>query len=306
MKPIALITAAAARELDEDLPPLAAALSEAGLKHEIVCWDDAAVDWRSFSIALLRSTWDYVPRLDEFLAWAARVSAQTCLLNPLELIRWNTDKIYLDDLRRQGIAIVPSTFVEPGTEPVQAMEDFLGEMGDDENYAFAEFVVKPSVGAGSRDAARYHRDDRALALTHLRRLLDQGRRVLLQPYLDRVDADGETALIYLDGAFSHAIRKGPLLSRAAQPTSALFAAEDISARLPGADQIALADEVVAAIGRDPRFMALMPLLYLRIDLLRRADGSACVLELETTEPSLFFDHAEGSAARLAAALAKRR
>jgi hypothetical protein len=305
MKPIALITAAAARELDEDLPPLVAALSEAGLAHEIVCWDDARVDWKKYGIALLRSTWDYVPRLDEFLTWAEQVSTQTRLLNPVELIRWNTDKVYLADLASKGIAIVPSSFVAPGVDAVQAIEDFLGEADADSDHAFAEFVVKPSVGAGSRDAARYHRDDRALAVTHLQRLLEQGRRVLLQPYLDRVDADGETALVYLDGMFSHAIRKGPLLARAAQPTKALFAAEDISARLPGADQIALGDAVVAAISKDPRFSALMPLLYMRIDLLRRADGSACVLELETTEPSLFFDHAQGSAARLAKALARR-
>lgn len=305
MKPIALITAVAARELDEDLPPLALALSETGLAHEIVCWDDTSVDWSRFGLALLRSTWDYVPRLDEFLAWAAQVSTRTRLLNPLELIRWNTDKLYLADLAERGIPIVPSTFVEPGTDAVQAIEDFLGEADADSDHAFGEFVVKPSVGAGSRDAARYHRDDRALAVTHLHRLLEQGRRVLLQPYLDRVDADGETALVYLEGVFSHAIRKGPLLSRAAQPTKALFAAEDISARLPGADQIALGDAVVAAISNDARFSALTPLLYLRVDLLRRADGSACVLELETTEPSLFFDHAHGSAARFAAALARR-
>ena len=305
MKPIAIVTADAARTLDEDLPPLVQALAAAGIAHQIVCWDDATIDWSQFQIAVLRSPWDYVPRLAEFLNWAERVSTQTQLLNPLAVIRWNTDKHYLADLQSAGIATVPSVFVRPGEDAVQVLEDFLDEPDALGAHEFAEFVVKPCVGAGSKDAARYHRDDHALALIHLQRLLGQGRSVMMQPYLDRVDADGETALIFFDGEFSHAIRKGPLLRRAASPTSALFAPEQISARLPGADEIALAERVVTSLRADPRFAALSPLLYMRIDLLRMNDGAPCVLELETTEPSLFFAHAEGAAERFVAGLRKR-
>lgn len=302
MSAIALVTAEAARNLDEDMPPLSQALAEAGLEHQIVCWDDASVEWSRFSLVLLRSAWDYVPRLEEFLAWAERVNAQTRLLNPLPLIRWNTDKHYLQDLQHAGIATVPSSFVLPGADARRALHQFFDTT---DAGGFQEFVVKPCIGAGSKDAARYHRDDRTIALMHLQRLLDQGRSVLMQPYLDRVDADGETSLIYLDGVFSHAIRKGAILARAAQPTSALFAPEEIAARIPHAAELALADQVVAQLQADPRFSVLSPLLYLRVDLLRLRDGQPCVLELETTEPSLFFNHAPGAAARFAAAIRKR-
>jgi hypothetical protein len=306
MKPIALVTAHAARDLDEDLPPLAQALTESGLAHHIVCWDDTAVDWSQYALVLLRSAWDYVPRLTEFLAWAERVSMQTRLLNPLPLIRWNTDKHYLQDLQNTGITTVPSSFALPGADALLTLERFLAGSGIASDAAgFHEFVVKPCIGAGSRDAARYHRDDQAMALTHLQRLLDQGRSVMLQPYLDRVDADGETALIFFDGEFSHAIRKGALLTRAAKPTSALFAPEEIAARIPDTAELALAQDVVANLQNDPRFSPLSPLLYLRVDLLRLADGRPCVLELETTEPSLFFDHAPGAAARFVEAIRRR-
>ena len=307
MKPIALVTAKAARDLDEDMPPLSQALKEADIAHHIVCWDDAAIDWSHFGVVVLRSTWDYVTRLPEFLAWAERVAAQTQLLNPLPLLRWNIDKHYLQDLQRAGVTTVPSVFMLPGINAVQALESFLDGHSDQlHGIDFQEFVVKPCIGAGSKDAARFHRDDQAMALTHLQRLLDQGRSVLLQPYLDRVDADGETALTFLDGAFSHAIRKGPLLSRAASPTSALFAPEQIAARIADTVELALAEHVVAVIARDSRFSAMCPLLYMRIDLLRLHDGTPCVLELETTEPSLFFDHAPGSAQRFVEALRRRQ
>jgi O-ureido-D-serine cyclo-ligase len=290
---IALVTAIAAFSLDEDLAPLQQALHEAGIAAPILAWDDLTVSWGRFDAVLLRSPWDYTERLGEFLAWAERVSAQTLLLNPLAVIRRNTDKHYLADLAKLGLAVVPSVFVEPGEDAELALAGFLDRFTD-----AAEFVVKPAVGAGSRDAQRYGREQDDAAASHVLRLLGQQRSVVLQPYLASVDKDGETALLYFDGAFSHAIRKGPLLQRDQGPTRALFAPEKITARAPGADELALAEAVLAALPESP-------LAYARIDLIRAADGSPQLLELELTEPSLFFQYAEGSAERFAKALRER-
>ena len=95
---IAIASALAALPLDEDLPALHAALDAAGLQHETLSWDDPTVSWQRFDAVLLRSTWDYTQRLPEFLAWCERVSALTRLLNPLSIVRWNTDKHYLGEL----------------------------------------------------------------------------------------------------------------------------------------------------------------------------------------------------------------
>lgn len=290
---IALVTASAARELDEDLAPLESALREAGADVTIAAWDDAGIDWARFHLVLLRSTWDYTQRLPEFLAWAERTAARTILLNPLPVIRWNTDKHYLRDLEKSGIAIVPSVFVEPGEDAQAALEGFVSA------HAAEEFVVKPAIGAGSRDAQRYHRADSDAAVAHIRRLIDAKRSALLQPYLDRVDEHGETALIFFDGMFSHAIRKGPLLRRGEGPTRALFAAEHITPRAPSASELALAEHALAAI-------PFGTLLYARVDLIHASDGTPRLLELELTEPSLFFAYAPDSAARFALALLRRR
>jgi O-ureido-D-serine cyclo-ligase len=287
---IALVTARAARELDEDLAPLEAALTEAGAAVSVADWDDEAIDWSRFDLAVLRSTWDYTLRLAEFLAWLERASAATRLRNPLPVVRWNTDKHYLRDLARAGVPVVPSAFVEPGEDAGAALAAFL------DAHAAAEFVVKPAIGAGSRDAQRYGRDERAAASAHAERLLAARRSVLLQPYLDRVDAHGETALIHFAGAFSHAIRKGPLLRRGEGPTRALFAAEHIRPRRPAAEELALAERTLAAIP------FARPLLYARVDLIHDAAGAPLVLELELAEPSLFFAHGPGSAARFARAI----
>lgn len=287
MRPrVALVSARAARQLDEDLAPLLAALDEAGAEPLVADWDDPGVDWAGFRLALLRSAWDYTERLAEFLAWADRTSKLTALLNPPALVRWNTDKHYLRDLARAGVPTVPTRFVEPGEDAVRALNGFLAQ------ECAQEWVVKPAVGAGSRDAARYARGDEQPAAAHIERLLQAGRGVLLQPYLAQVDRHGETALIYFGGRFSHAIRKGPLLRRGDAPTDALFAEEHITPRTPAAEELRVAERVLAAL-------PFAPPLYARVDEIRCEDGKPVLLELELTEPSLFFAHAPGAARRLA-------
>lgn len=285
-RPIALVTARAAHDLDQDLPPLLAALAEQGTAAEVVHWDDERADWSRFRLALLRSTWDYSARLAEFLAWLDGTARLTRVLNPPPVVRWSLDKHYLAELKRAGAAIVPTAFVEPGEDPAAALQQLL------RSESAADIVIKPVVGSGARDAQRHHRGELGAMTAHAARLLGERRSVLVQPYLERVDDQGETALMYFNGEFSHAIRKGPLLQRGSGSNPALFAPEEITPRTPSADELALGARVLRAL-------PFAPLLYARIDLLRGADGTPCVLELELAEPSLFFNYAAGSAARLA-------
>lgn len=294
---IALVTARAAHDLDEDLPPLVEALQRAGAEVAVVDWDDAQADWSQYTLALLRSPWDYSDRLAEFLAWAEHAATQTLLLNPPPILHWNTDKHYLGELARAGIATVPGEFAEPGADAMAALEAFLAAYAPGRDDF--EFVIKPCVGAGSRDAQRHVASAREAAVAHLQRLLAAGRSALLQPYLARVDEHGETALLWFNGEFSHAIRKGPLLRRGEDSTRALFAAEHITARLPSPAEMQLARETLA------RIPSPEPLLYVRVDLIQDTDGSPRLLELELSEPSLFFAHGAGSADRFAAAILQR-
>lgn len=294
MPRVALVSVAAARALDEDLAPLAAALAARGAEAETVDWDDAGIDWSRFDGAMLRSTWDYVARLPEFLAWVDRVDRSTQLLNPGAVVRWNTDKHYLAELQRAGVPVVPGRFVEPGADPAMALDVFLADQAPD-----ADFVVKPAVGAGSRDAQRHARGDRDAAVAHIARLLDADRSVLLQPYLRRIDTRGETALMYFDGVFSHAIRKGPLLQRGEGPAAGLFAPERITSRTASPAEREVATAALAALP----FAG--PLAYARVDLIQGDDGAPVLLELELTEPSLFLAYAPDAAARCAAAVLAR-
>ena len=220
---LALVTCRAALGLDTDLPLLQRELPEA----TVVAWDDPTIDWSEFSVAIVRSTWDYHTRHDDFLRWARHVSDVSRLWNPVEVIEWNTDKRYLADLAGEGVPIVPTTFVI-GTDDI----DPDGLAGD--------VVVKPSVGAGSNGVFR-SRGDRSAAVEHARRLIADGLTVMVQPYLVEVETVGETGLVYIGGAFSHAFRKSAILAEPIEFEGGLMAVETSSPHVATAAERALAD-----------------------------------------------------------------
>lgn len=283
---IGVATAADVPDLDDEGRLLLAELRARGATVEPAVWD-ADVDWSAYDLVVVRSTWDYAERLPEFLAWADRTSAATTLLNPADVLRWNTDKRYLAELERAGIAIVPTQFLVPGEGP-------------DHRYEDVEHVVKPVVSAGSRDTLRLGDHEVERSREHAGRLLAAGRPVMVQPYLHEVDEHGETAMLYVDGVLSHTMRKGPLLTPGMDLVTGLFAEEEMSPRDPSPAERELADAVLAALpGHLPA-----DLLYARVDLLPSPDGPR-LLELELTEPSLFLDHHPPAVAALADAILRR-
>ena len=303
---VALVTCAPMNGLDCDDELTVAPLRERGVRVEAAVWDDPDVDWTAYDLAVVRSTWDYYPRCDEFLAWARRVPR---LANPAAVLAWNTDKRYLRDLAAAGVAIAPTTWIEPGAAwtPADA----------------GEVVVKPAVSGGGIDTGRYDladADERRLAVAHAARLSGDGRLVMVQPYLAAVDEHGETALMFLGGRYSHTVRKGALLTGPDVVVEGLYRQEVITAREPAPDQVAAAEAVLAAVPFDRD-----DLLYARVDLIPAGVASGCseaesavkrprlatgragagaplLLEIELTEPSLFLGTAPGAPERFADAV----
>ena len=300
---LALATCADLPDLDPDDRLLRDALTAEGVSTEAVVWDDPTVDWSSFPHVLIRSTWDYTDRAQQFADWTRRVQQSSTLHNPAEVVAWNIDKTYLRDLEQRGLPIVPTIWLDPGRNmDARAIHTRFP--------AFGDFVIKPTVSAGSRDTGRYEAGDtpsRMLAITHAKNLLGVGRHVMLQRYLRQVDTVGETALVYVDGGFSHAVRKGPLLAgpyRREETEGVLYRRENMAPRDASDAEREVGDRVLATL---PEVFPELgrPLLYARVDLIPDDDGNPVILEVELIEPSLFLEHAPGSAERVAKAVAAR-
>jgi len=281
---LAWVTARKARGRDEDEPLALAALRRTGVSVEVLEWDDPGVGWARFDRVVLRSAWDYPERVSEFLRWLDRVAAVSDVVNSPATIRWNLDKRYLAELAEAGVPITPTVFVPPGMAPT---------------FPTGEFVVKPAVGAGSREAASYGRNQLDLAATHVTRLHARGQTVMLQPFLRSVGTEGEWPLVFLEGGFSHAANKRVTLPRAGV-IDEFFAAESNTGHAASKAQIEVGQAAV-----DAASARVGPPTYARVDVVRDDAGQFCVLELELIEPSLFLRYADPRAVEsLAGALVR--
>ena len=283
---VALVTCQKFPDLESDDQLLLEPLRARQVAVDAVVWDDPAADWSRYDLVVLRSTWDYVPRRDAFVRWLRTVPA---LANPAGVVAWNTDKRYLAALAGAGVPVVPTTWLDPGAPPWVAP-------------AAGEYVIKPAISASSADTGRYDLADpehRRLAGAHAARLREAGRVAMVQPYLSAVDTDGETALVYLGGAFSHAVRKGAQLDGPDEGLNGVYKPDTISAREPSPAQLALADRALAAVP------GVSDLLYARVDLIPGPDGAPLLIELELAEPSLFLRYGPQAPTRLAESIVAR-
>lgn len=283
------MTCADARDNDSDLPLIVRAMGDRGVVCDIVDWDDATADWSRWAMAIVRSPWDYHRRYEEFLGWVDRVSALTSLQNGADVIRWNTDKTYIAELEAAGVPVIPTTFVRGAEDLVLANDLIKGDV-----------VVKPTVSAGSNHTERHVRAP-AAAAAHITSLVDAGRVAMVQPYQRFIDDNGETGLLYFNGEFSHAFRKGAILSTGDNVKNGLYTVEDIGPREANEAERELGDLVMQVV--EEKFGAAP--LYARVDMVRGSIGAPVLMELEMAEPSLFLGTAAGADSRFAAAVVAR-
>lgn len=298
MKTLALVTSAGSLPIDVDMPLLLEACQTVGLQAQVCDWEDPQVSWERFDAAVLRSPWNYVDDLPGFLAWCDRVAQRTRLFNPPSVSRWSLDKRYLADLAGHGVPVVPTEFVSPQLSESASLEALQALM--DQHPQSGEVVIKPTVGAYSRDVQRFPRAAAHQAHSYILRLQQRGCHVMLQPYLSAIDRDGETNLAFFNGQYSHAIRKSAMLM--ADGTVHVPTQDLRQARHADAQEQAVATQALQAAGRHLQLRE--PLIYARVDLIRDPVGQPRVLELELCEPSLNLPFADGSALRFAKAIAQ--
>jgi hypothetical protein len=287
---IAIATCSALPGGYDDDQPLAEALRARGASAVFAVWDDPAVKWRSFDRVVVRSPWDYVPRRDEFVAWAESLDER--VHNAPGLLRWNSDKRYLADLAEAGLPVVPTRFVGP-SDPLPDLD--------------GEVVVKPAISAAARDTGRFSPCAHSGALALIARLRGEGRTAMVQPYLAAVEQRGETAIVFTAGHISHVLRKGTVLGADEEApihvdelsvAAAMWDPDLVVAGEATPAERGLAERVIADVAR--RFGS--PPLYARVDMLDDGEGSPLLLELEAVEPCLYLRTAPGAADALATAV----
>lgn len=251
-----LATCAGLPKGDPDTALLAAHLRSAGLWVEVVVWSDPVIDWSAAPVTMIRSTWDYHTRRDEFVEWARSVSR---LQNPASLVEWNTDKRYLMDLPEQ-IRTVPTRVLTNPT--VASVRDALTEAG------WTEAVIKPAIGLDGYGVSRVDLEVES----------DQREGAwLLQPFVKEAATDGEVSVVVINGRPTHAVRRVPPRDdfRAQERLGGTVEAQELTGGLR-----TFAEQAVTWLEPLP--------LYARVDIVWYK-GEPLLMELELVEPSLFFE-----------------
>ncbi len=272
---IAVVTCNDPRYLDPELAAVSNALRAVGLSADVVSWDDET-DWAAYGLVLVRSPWDYFDRVAEFYEWAASVQQVTRIVNPADVIRWNSHKGYLIELGAKGVPIVPTRLIPGESVDVDAQLD---------ECPWGEVVIKPAVDGGARETLRARRDSEDARL-HAERLSHTGD-VIVQPFAPAI-LEGERSLVFLGGALSHAVLKVP--AQGDYRVQYFYGGTERDHAPDSAELRVALSAIDNAPGR---------LTYARVDLVDW-EGAPSLIELEAIEPDLYLRGSPQRLARLAA------
>ncbi|MCX8008116.1 MAG: hypothetical protein N3A54_00255 [Patescibacteria group bacterium] len=236
---------------------------------ELVPWDDPTVDWQQYSYVLPLFCWNYHLKYKEFINWLEKIHAQGVrIVNPIETIKWNSQKPYLLDLEQRRVPIIPTTLIR------QNSILFLDSLFD-ELYS-KEIIIKPVVGASKYGVRRMRKKYTEQEYESLQKLLNNGD-YLVQPYVKEI-SKGELSFIFFQKSFSHAVHR-------------LY--RNVNHFSPDKHFINQAIDVLNAIPHD--------VLYARLDFVN-VKGQLRVMEVELIEPELYmYRSTKGSMGRFVAA-----
>jgi glutathione synthase/RimK-type ligase-like ATP-grasp enzyme len=269
---VLLVTSSTWPDGEPGAAALDAVLADRGIDAPWVVWDDPAVDWAAADLVSVRSTWDYIERHEEFVAWARRVDAVAPLLNSADVFAWNVDKAYLAGLG-DDLPVVPTLTASTVEELAAGVREF------------GTAVVKPRIGAGGSGVMVVDdpADPRLGQEIKDHPELPAGRGPwVVQPLVASVRTEGETSVFVLDGRVVSQVDKLPVGEEIRVHEHFGGSSRPVPLRDEAAE-VALAGMAAAERVLGER------LDYGRVDMMRLDDGRLAVSELELTEPGLYLD-----------------
>lgn len=234
-------------------------------------WTDENVNWANYSHAILKSPWDYFDKFPQFISWLTKLEKlRIKLLNPYEIIRWNSDKHYLSNIQKEGLLVTPTHFCEKNTLPELATYFQIFEA--------KELVIKPTVSGGSKNTFRFSKHNVTEIEVLVHHLLKE-EAFMIQPFLQEIEAEGEWSFLFFNGEYSHSLLKK---AKSGDFRVQHYLGGSIHPQSPSEEQITVAKQYVTLFAKN--------CLYARVDGVY-VNGAFNLMELELIEPFLFlFTH----------------
>jgi glutathione synthase/RimK-type ligase-like ATP-grasp enzyme len=172
-----------------------------GLDIEFVIWNDSTITWSRYDLIILKSPWDYHEQIDQFSTWLDHIhSLGIRMLNPIEIIKWNSNKRYLGEISASGLSVIPTLYLDQG-EVLPTDKSLF------EKFSTDKLVVKPCVSAGAKNTIVLD----LINYEELRKNVDallSKESFLVQPFLKEI-INGEWSFLFFNGKYSHSVLKVP-------------------------------------------------------------------------------------------------
>lgn len=257
-------------------------LSQKGLQVKLEIWDDPNVNWAAYDLVVLKSPWDYFDKIDAFYAWLDRLEQlQVRVLNPIQTVRWNSNKHYLVELQEQGERVVPTQWLEQGST-LQVQQLF-------ENLQAEKIIIKPAVSGGAKNTFALTPTEAEAREGEINALLQQ-ESFLAQPFLPEIQTQGEWSFLFFNGEYSHTVLK---TAKTGDFRVQHFFGGTVHTPEPPAHLLEVAHNLVDRYAQN--------CLYARVDGVE-LNGELVLMELELIEPFLFMATSEGAFERYYEAL----
>lgn len=242
-----------------------------GLNVDLVIWNNPHINWEDYPLAILKSPWDYFDLIQDFYTWLKRLETKKVkLLNPIEVVRWNSDKRYLKEIEADGLKIIPSVFINK-QDRVTLKHYF-------EKFNTNRLIVKPCISGGAKNTFKITINDIDAVELQLNQLI-QEENFIIQPFLPEILENGEWSFIFFNGTYSHSlIKKAKPGDFRVQPAHG----GSVHPQSPNHELIAIAQQYVDLFAKN--------CLYARVDG-TFVNGEFLLMELELIEPFLFLNTA---------------
>ncbi|RZS97966.1 ATP-grasp domain-containing protein [Cecembia calidifontis] len=269
---IAVITydnkgAYASNEVNEDVL-VDKLLGELALDFSFEIWSDPNVNWKDYSLLLIKSPWDYFDRYAEFRTWCQKIQELDIpTLNAMDTVLWNSDKWYLKDIQDKGFPIVPTHFLKK--KETFNLEEYFKIFNSD------TLVIKPTVSGGAKKTLKLKQSNRKEYEEEIKAWLEE-EDFMIQPFMDEVAKTGEYSYIFFNSRFSHAVLKSP---KKGEFRVQHFFGGEIHSIAPTERELGYMQQIVDAFAQGT--------LYARVDGVWKEEVFY-LMELELIEPYLFL------------------
>jgi len=246
-------------------------LKNKGIESTILVWDEIMKTdpqlLQRYDAILVRTIWDYFLKYDEYLKLLSFLEeSKVKIFNPIDILRWNSNKKYLQELQSKDFDIIPTIFNLNNNK-----DSFATAL----SKGWKKVVLKPVISGNSYHTFVIGGDDE----DRFNYLIDKhyvDSPFMLQEFIPEI-SNGEISAIYFSNGYSYSVTKVPPIGE-----------YRVQFDYGGVYHFGEVDPIIKNICDRIATLFENKLLYQRVDGVWR-NGKFLIMEVELIEPDIYLN-----------------